>query len=83
MLFFVHKKWKLYLYLNGVCVKKIKLNDAENPKFKVFPTTIWFKKYIYGSNKVNVVVRPTKLIFTDNKHKITHWEFKYEEGTDI
>lgn len=83
MLFFVHRKWKLYLYLNGVCIKKIKINVNESPKDNVYVCNIWFKKQIFGSNLVKTIVRPTKLIYTnENKHE-THWEFEYEKGIDI
>ena len=82
MLFFV-RKWKLYLYLNGVCIKKIRINVNEAQKDHVYVINVWFKKQLFNSNKVKVIVRPTKLIYTDEKKKETHWEFKYEEGTDI
>ena len=83
MLFFVRKRWKMYLYLNGVCIKKIRnINITESPRDNIYPITIWFKKFIFGTNKVDIIVRPTKLIYTDNKRKITYWEFKYEEGID-
>ena len=82
MLFFV-RKWKLYLYLNGVCIKKIKIKSNENPKDNVYIFNVWFKKQFYKSNKVKVIIRPTKLIYTDKKKKETHWEFDYEKGIDI
>lgn len=82
MLFFV-RKWKLYLYLNGVCIKKLKINANENPKDQVYIVNVWFKKQFFHSNKVKVIIRPTKLIYTNEKKKETHWEFKYEEGIDI
>ena len=81
MLFF-NRKWKMHLYLNGVCIKKLKINITENPKDNIYPITIWFKKFIYGTNKVDIIVRPTRLIYTDTEKKITHWEFRYEEGID-
>ena len=81
MLFF-NRKWKMHLYLNGVCIKKMKINITENPKDNIYPITIWFKKFIYGTNKVDIIVRPTRLIYTDTEKKITHWEFRYEEGID-
>lgn len=82
MLFFNRKKWRMHLYLNGVCIKKMKINITENPKDNIYPITIWFKKFIFGTNKVDIIVRPTRLIYTDTEKKITHWEFRYEEGID-
>lgn len=83
MLFFVHKKWKLYLYLNGVCIKKIKINVDESPKENIYVCNVWFKKQFFNSNLVKIIVRPTKLIYTNDKKRETHWEFEYEKGIDI
>lgn len=86
MLFF-NRKWKLYLYLNGVCIKKLKINMNKLPNLNinenVFVFNVFFKKQIYGSNLVKIIVRPTKVIYTNAKKKETHWEFIYEKGTDI
>lgn len=82
MLFFSHK-WKLYLYLNGVCIKKLKIDIDESPKENIYPCYVWFKKQFFGSNLVKIIVRPTRLIYTNDKKRETHWEFKYEEGIDI
>jgi hypothetical protein len=82
MLFFV-RKWKLYLYLNGVCIKKIKIKRNESPKDNVYIVNVWFKKQFYKSNKVKIIARPTRLIYTNEKKRETHWEFDYEKGIDI
>lgn len=83
MLFFVRRKWKMYLYLNGICIKKIRINITENPKDNIYPITIWFQKQFFKKNKVEIIVRPTRLIYTDEKKKRTYWEFRYEEGMDV
>lgn len=82
MLFFV-RKWKLYLYLNGVCIKKLKIKRNESPIDNVYSFNVWFKKQFFKSNKVRIIIRPTKLIYTDEKKRETHWEFDYEKGIDI
>ena len=82
MSFFV-RKWKLYLYLNGVCIKKLKINANESPKDNVYIFNVFFKKQIYGSNVVKIIVRPTKVIYTNEKKKETHWEFIYEKGIEV
>ena len=68
MSFFVHK-WKLYLYLNGVCIKKLKINANESPKDNTYIFNVFFKKQIYGSNIVKIIVRPSKVIYTDKRKK--------------
>lgn len=84
MLFFGNKKrWKLYLYLNNICIKKLYIDDEIKPKEEIFVINVWFKRNIFNSNHIKTVVRPTKLIYTDMKKRETHWEFEYEKGIDI
>lgn len=77
------KRWKLYLYLNNICIKKIYIEEDLKPKDEIFVINVWFKKNIFNSNHVKIVVHPTKLIYTSYKNKSTHWEFDYEKGIDI
>jgi len=80
---FLRKRWKLYLYLNGLCIKKIYIDENTKPKEEIFVINVWFKKNLFNSNHIKTVVRPTKLIYTNDKKKETHWEFEYEKGIDI
>lgn len=80
---FLRKRWKLYLYLNGLCIKKIYIDENIKPKDEIFVINVWFKKNIFNSNYIKTIVRPTKLIYTNDKNKETHWEFEYEKGIDI
>lgn len=84
MLFFGSKKrWKLYLYLNNICIKKLYIDEEIKPKEEIFVINVWFKKNLFNSNKVKIVIRPSKLIYTNMDKKETHWEFEYEKGIDI
>ena len=84
MLFFRNKKhWKLYLYLNNICIKKIYIDEETKPLDEIFVINVWFKKNLFNSLHFKTIVRPTKLIYTDLEKKETHWEFEYEKGIDI
>lgn len=80
MLFF--RKWKMYLYLNGVYVGKVKLKD-ENPSNNIYVVDFWFKRQIFKANHVKSVIHPIRCLLTDEKKKITHWTFEYEKGTEV
>lgn len=84
MLFFRNKKkWKLYLYLNNICIKKIRIDEETKPKDEIFVINVWFKKNLFDSWHIKTVISPSKLIYTNMKKKETHWEFEYEKGIDI
>lgn len=64
------KKWKLYLYYNGVLIKKVKVYREELTKLKEkrFVINVYFKKHLFGKNKANIIVSPVVLLETlENK----------------
>ena len=80
---FFRKKWKMHLYLNGIYVGKVKIKDDEKPSENTYIVHFWFKKQIFKSNHVKSLIHPTKVIKTDDKRKITYWQFEYAEGVEV
>lgn len=78
-----HRKWKLYLYYNGVLIKILRINENEAPTENSYVINVWFKKQIFKNNYVNIIVRPKILLRNDEKHKKTYWGVVLEEGTII
>ena len=78
-----NKKWTLLIYFNGILLKKIKINEDEAPRENSYAINFWFKKQIFKSNKVNIVVRPTVLLKNDEKNRKTYWGVVLEEGLEI
>jgi len=78
-----NKKWTLLIYFNGILLKKIKINEDEAPRENSYAINVWFKKQIFKSNKVNIVVRPTVLLKNDEKNRKTYWGVVLEEGLEI
>ena len=76
-------KWDLYLYYNGVCIKKIKIDKDEAPADNSYVIRVWFKKQIFKSNLVQIIVRPKVILKNDEKHKKTYWGVILEEGIVI
>lgn len=83
MKLFKSKKWTLLLYFNGILIKKIKIGVNEAPRENTYSVNVWFKKQIFKSNKVNIVVKPVRLLKTDEKNRKTYWGVILEEGTEI
>lgn len=75
-----HRKWNLYLYYNGVCIKKLKINENEAPTEESYVIRVWFKKQIFKSNLVQIIVRPKVLLKNDENNKKTYWGVILEEG---
>lgn len=80
---FFRRKWKMHLYLNGIYVGKKVIKDDEEPGKNTYVVNFWFKKQIFHSIHVKSVIHPTRCLGTDEKKKITHWSFEYEEGVEV
>lgn len=80
---FFSRKWEIHLYLNGVYVGKKKIKVNEEPSKNTYIVHFWFKRQIFKSNHVKCVVHPTRLLYTNEKKKQTHWSFEYEVGVKV
>ena len=78
-----HRKWKLYLYYNGILIKTLRIDENEAPTENSYVINVWYKKQIFKNNKVNIIVRPKVLLKNDEKSKKTYWGVVLEEGTII
>ena len=79
-----NKKWKLYLYLNGQCVKCLKIDKDFAPMNKIYVVKTIGKKHLLGTNKpVQIVVRSYKYKYTDEIKKTAHIEVVMYEGVII
>lgn len=76
-------KWKLYLFYNGILIKKIKIEDNEAPANNVYFITVIGKKSVFGSNLVKIAVRPKVLLDNNEKDKKTYWGVVFEKGVNI
>lgn len=73
----------MHLYLNGIYVGKVRIKEDEEPNNNVYVVHFWFKKQIFKTMHVKSVIHPTNVLLTDEKRKITHWNFEYEEGVNV
>lgn len=74
-------KWTMYLFYNGICIKKVKITDKEDIGTR-YITVIGHKK-MFGKWIVGIMVEPTKLLKTDEENKKTYWGVVFEKGVDI
>ena len=75
------KKWTLYLYYNGIRIKRKKINDIDD--IGVMSINILGHKELFNKSIVNVVIRPVRLLFTDENKKETHWGVIFEKGVEF
>lgn len=79
-----NKKWSLYLYLNGQCIDKRKIDKDFAPMGKFYIVKVRGMKHLLGTNrKVQIVVQSYKYKLTDEKKKEAHIETLIYEGVDI
>lgn len=66
-----NKKWNLNLYYDGVKIKKIKVykNELEDLKNKTYEVKVFFKKQLFKSNIVEIIVSPVVLLYTNEDKK--------------
>lgn len=76
-------KWYLYLFYNGMRIKKLKISSTEAPADNVYFVKVFGRKNLFGSNFVEIAVRPTALLKTDEKNKKTYWGVVFEKGVNI
>lgn len=74
-------RWTLYLYFNGILVKKIKIDKNEAPKDHTYCITIKNKNIYKG--RTSVIVRPVRLLKNDEKNHKTYWGVTHELGIEI
>lgn len=78
---FKNKKWKVYLFYNGICIKKVRIHDYKEID-SIFIRVYGHKK-MFGKHIVGLLVKPVKLLKTDEKKKKTYWGVIFEKGVDI
>ena len=80
---FKKDRWKLYLFYNGMLIKKVKINKDEAPADKVYFIRVYGKKSIFGSNIVELAVRPKVLLDNNENKRRTYWGVVFEKGVSI
>lgn len=79
-----NKKWKLYLYLNGQCIKCLKIDKDFAPMNKIYVVKVKNMEHLVGTNKpVQIVVRSYKYKYTDEVKKTAHIEVIIHEGVEV
>lgn len=77
------KSWKLYLYYNGILIKKIRINEDEEPNKNTYAVRVLFKPQLFKNIVASVVVRPIRLLKNDEKKRKTYWGVTMETGIEI
>ena len=77
------KKWKLYLYYNGVLIKKLRISEDEAPAQNSYAIRVYFKKQLFKNVIAGVVVRPIRLLKNDEKSRKTYWGTTLETGLEV
>ena len=77
------KHWKLYLYYNGILIKKLRIREDEEPSKNSYAVRVFFKRQLFKNLIASVVVRPVRLLKTDEKKRKTYWGTTMETGIEV
>lgn len=77
------KKWKLYLYYNGVLVKRVTIPETEAPADNNYAIRVFFKKELFKNNFVSIIVKPVRLLKNDDRKRKTYWGATLETGIEV
>lgn len=78
---FEKKRWDLYLYYNGIMIKRVKIKNRED--IKTMSINIVGHKQLFGKSKIRTVICPVKLLLTEESKRKTHWGVIFEKGVDV
>lgn len=74
-------KWKMFLYLNGQCIKKLYVDEDYKPMEHFYIVKIRGMKHLVGTNrKVQIVFKFLKYKMTDEINKEIHIETEVYYG---
>lgn len=79
----LHRKWTLYLFYNGVMIKKVKIPETTEIKKEVLFIKVIGHKDLFGKHIANIMVRPIRLLKTDIDKKKTYYGVAHEIGVEI
>ena len=77
------KKWKLYLYYNGALIKKLRIDENEAPADESYAIRVYFKRFLFKSNIVSLVVKPVRILKNDERRRRSYWGVILEQGEQI
>ena len=78
-----NKKWTLYLYYNGVLIKKVKISKDEAPSENSYVINVYGKQKLFGTFKAGIIVKPIRLLKNDEIKCRTYWGTTLETGIEI
>ncbi len=76
-----NKKWTIYLFYNGICIKKLKIDGKK--EIETMYIRVYGHKKLFGKWIVGLMVEPKKLLKTDEDKKKTYWGVVFEKGVDL
>lgn len=78
-----HRRWSLYLFYDGILIKKVKITEDTIIKEQVLNINVHGHKNLFGKNNITLMVRPVKLLKTELDKKRTYWGVIFEKGVDV
>ncbi len=75
--------WKVYMYINNLYIKKIRIRDVDKLFTSSYVINVWFKKHIFNTNYTKAVVKPKLLKKTIEEKREIHVDVELERGVEV
>jgi hypothetical protein len=77
--------WTLFLFYDGVLIKKVKMLIDEKTEItkQVLFIKVYGHKNLFGKNIITLMVRPRRLLKTEEEKKRTYWGVVFEKGVEV
>lgn len=78
---FRKKRWDLYLYYNGILIKRVKIDNVDD--IRTMSINIVGHSKLFGKSKIRTVITPVRLLLTEEDKKKTHWGVVLTKGVEF
>ena len=77
--------WTLFLFYDGILIKKVKMpiDNSTQINEQVLFIKVYGHRKLFGKNIITLMVRPKRLLKTEEEKKRTYWGVVFEKGVEV
>ena len=77
--------WTLFLFYDGILIKKVKMliDSSTQINKQVLFIKVYGHKKLFGKNIITLMVRPKRLLKTEEEKRRTYWGVVFEKGVEV
>ena len=77
--------WTLFLFYDGILIKKVKMpiDSSTQINKQVLFIKVYGHRKLFGKNIITLMVRPKRLLKTEEEKRRTYWGVVFEKGVEV